>query len=334
MPGPPAAVAAVRRSITAALRAHHLAGAHLLLGVSGGPDSLALAAGAGHAVPALGGTVGALVVDHGLQEHSAAVAEEAAAQCRTLGLDPVAVRRVQVASGSGEGPEAAARRARLAALHDRAVEVGAAAVLLGHTLDDQAEQVLLGLARGSGSRSLAGMPAARPIQPGSPVLLLRPLLDHPRQTTEAACAAVGLTPWHDPHNADPTYTRVRVRGAIAQLQDALGPGLPAALARTADLLRDDAEALDEGALSLLDRHGPPPWSVTEVLAAPVALRRRFWRTWALRLGSPGGALSSTHLREVDALLTHWHGQGPIHLPGGVRAGRSGDRVWLDGPTDS
>ena len=195
----------------------------------------------------------------------------------------------------------------------------------------QAEQVLLGLARGSGTRSLAGMPAARPVAPGSAVHLVRPFLTLSRTVTEGACRALGLTPWADPHNTDEAFARVRARRVLPVLERELGPGVAAALARTADLLRDDAEALDAAARTAYEALGEPPWPVSTLAALPPAIRRRVWRELALRSGSPSGALTGEHLRAVDALLTNWHGQGPIDLPGGLRAHRRGQLVSLLSP---
>ncbi len=211
-------------------------GTTVLVACSGGTDSLALAAATAFEAPKLKLRAGAVIVDHGLQADSTQTAEIAADQCRSLGLDPVQVWPVEV--GSEGGPEAAARSARYDALRDAADEFGADVVLLAHTRDDQAETVLLGLARGSGARSLAGMAAVAG-------LLRRPFLELPRATTAAACVASGLRPWHDPHNDDPQYTRVRVRHEVLPvLEEALGPGVVEALARTAGLLRADADALD------------------------------------------------------------------------------------------
>nr|WP_281497408.1 tRNA lysidine(34) synthetase TilS [Ornithinimicrobium sp. F0845] len=304
-----------------------LTGRPVLVGCSGGADSLALAAAAGFVVPRAGGTVGAVVVDHGLQAGSSQVAQDAAAQCQGLGLAPVEIVPVTVA-GTGEGPESAARDARHAALTDAAERHGAAVVLLGHTRDDQAEQVLLGLARGSGARSLAGMPVARTARPGSSVQIVRPFLSVPRAVTEGTCRALGLTPWADPHNADEAFTRVRARRVLPVLERELGPGIAAALARSADLLRDDADALDAAARTAYEQLGDPPWSASHLADLPVAVRRRVWRELALRSGSPSGALTAEHLRAADALVSRWRGQGPVDLPGGLRLHRRGGLVSL------
>ncbi|WP_308200120.1 ATP-binding protein, partial [Actinotalea sp. C106] len=165
---------------------------------------------------------------------------------------------------------AAARTARYAALEERARAHGAVAVLLGHTRDDQAETVLLALARGSGARSLAGMPARRGV-------LRRPMLDLGREATERACAAQGLVVWEDPTNqagpGAPRRSEVRHR-VLPLLEEVLGPGVTEALARTADQLREDADHLDAGAHALLDeaRAGVAGLDPEVLLRAPAALR--------------------------------------------------------------
>jgi tRNA(Ile)-lysidine synthase len=225
---------------------------------------------------------------------------------------------------TGDGPgglAAAARTARYGALEKVAADAGAAAVLLGHTLDDQAETVLLGLARGSGPRSLAGMPPRRG-------LFVRPLLGVRRPVTAQACAALGLPVWSDPHNTDRRFARVRVRlDALPALEAALGPGVPEALARTADQLRNDAEVLDEIAAAER-RRGDARMSATSLAVLPGAVRTRVLRSAALAAGCPAGALTAAHVAHIEELVTGWHGQRGIDLPGGIRAARrSGDIVF-------
>lgn len=327
MAGPDPAVAAVRYAVRQALRS--LSDSSLgsgrtplvLVACSGGADSLALAAGLAFEAPRAGLQAGAVVVDHGLQPGSSAVAHQAAEQCRGLGLDPVVVERVTV-STDGEGPEAAARRSRFAALDAVAERLGATAVLLAHTRDDQAEQVLLGLARGSGARSLAGMPSARG-------RYLRPLLGVSRAETEATCTAYGLAPWRDPHNDDRRFSRVRARAALRELEADLGPGLPAALARSAELLREDADLLDSlagQAYSMLD---PTAADARQLAELPPALRRRVWLRLAAAAGC--GALTKAHVEALDALVMGWRGQGPVDLPGGVAARRDAGRILWEAP---
>lgn len=293
----------------------------MLVALSGGADSLALAAATAFEAPRAGLRAGAVIVDHGLQDASADVAAAAADAARALGLDPVLVRRVDV-TGEG-GPEASARTARYAALDAAAAETGAALVLLGHTLDDQAETVLLGLARGSGTASLAGM-AARSGR------YARPLLGIRRAETRQACLDAGLEPWDDPHNADPAYTRVRVRERVLPLlEEELGPGVAEALARTADQLREDEQAFSTQIDELIEELCAPAEAgiavSTRALAAnPAALRQRIIRH--VVASEFGVSLSRTQTLEVARLVTDWHGQGPIDLPGGIRATRAGTNV--------
>ena len=346
MTGPDPAVAAVRSAVRAAL-ADLPPGARVLVACSGGADSLALAAATAFVAGRAQIAAGAVVVDHGWRPDSAQVAARSAAACRSLGLAPV--EQVAVDAAGPGGPEAAARTARYGALDDAAARHGADAVLLGHTLDDQAETVLLGLARGSGARSLSGMAARRGV-------LRRPLLHLPRAVTRQACAALGLQPWEDPANDDDAYARVRVRRATGVLAEALGDGLVPALARTADLLREDADALEALADDLLrasaeraaaeqacaERAAAPgtrgagarerlALDVGTLTQAPAAIRRRALLAALRAAGAPGSALGRRHVLAVDALLVAWHGQGPVHLPGRLIAQRDCGRLLFAGP---
>ena len=295
----------------------------MLVALSGGPDSLALAAATAFEAA---GRAGAVIVDHGLQEGSAAVAATAAEQARSLGLDPVLVVRVEV--GAEGGPEAAARDARYRALSEAAATTGASAVLLGHTLDDQAETVLLGLARGSGAASLQGM------EPISGVYR-RPLLGIHRSVTVQACVDAGLTPWTDPQNADPAFTRVRVRTAVLPvLERELGPGVADALARTAEQLREDSAALDYFAEELIEELADVAEAgislpVSALEANPPALRQRLIRLAVL--GEFHVSLSRQQTLEVARLVTDWHGQKPLDLPG-LRVERRGGLIVFSAST--
>ena len=290
----------------------------VLVALSGGPDSLALAAATAFEAPRAGLRAGAVIVDHGLQPQSADVAAIAAFQAETLGLDPVIVRRVTV--GTEGGPEAAARAARYEALSAVAGETGAVSVLLGHTLDDQAETVLLGLSRGSGATSLHGMAATSG-------LFSRPLLGIRRAMTVAFCAGSNLQAWNDPHNDDEAYTRVRVRRAVLPvLESELGPGIAEALARTADQLREDADALDHFAEEIAEDFAQIVEAgialpVSALAAQPAALRQRLIR---LVVASEFHlSLSRAQTLEVARLVTDWHGQKPLDLPGITVERRSG-----------
>lgn len=311
------ALLAVRRAVVDNL-ADLDPGGLVLVGCSGGADSLALAAAAAIS----GRRVGAVVVDHGLQTGSAAVADLAAGQCRDLGLHPVLVRRVEV--GAAGGPEAAARAARYAALRQAAAEHGALALLLAHTLDDQAETVLLRLARGSGARSLAAM---APVDGD----LRRPLLGLRRELVRAACAQAGLRAHEDPHNEDLRYARSRLRhhGLPALVED-LGDAVVMGLARSASLARDDNEALDRWAGSIPFEAGDDrvAAAIPDLVVLPRAVLLRVIRAMALSAGCPGSALTREHLVSAHRLVTRWRGQGPVDLPGGVRGARESGRLVL------
>ena len=365
MAGPPGPVARVRHALRTFLSARLTAGEAtsgdlVLIACSGGADSLALAAAAAFVAPKVGLRAGAVVVDHGLQPGSAEAAARAAAVCRQLGLAPsLVVPTLEVAAspdgapapgsaptpGSAPdrsrpdqgGPEARARSQRYHALEVTRQDQRACAVVLGHTLDDQAETVLLALARGSGTRALAGMAPVR-------AALWRPLLDITRADTEAVCTALDLPVWHDPTNAvdgpwqkaaGGPLPRVALRHQVLPaLTEALGPGVPAALARTAQLARDDADLLD----ALADRLGQHALvvsgpdqvqlSITALADEPPSLRRRVLHQAALTAGSPPGALAAVHVRALDALVTDFRGQGPLHLPGALEAVRECGRLVL------
>jgi tRNA(Ile)-lysidine synthase len=289
--------------IVRAVRA--VAGRPMVVGVSGGADSLALAFAVAHVGRSAGLPFAAVTVDHQLQPGSAHRAELVLAQLEKLGYADVVISTVSVTSSAG--PEADARAARYAALDSEAAKRDADLVL-GHTLDDQAETVLLGLTRGSGPRSIAGMS----VRSGD---RLRPLLAIRRARTRAACAELGLEVWDDPHNTDPRFTRSRLRERVLPvLESELGPGVAEALARTADLVRSDADLLDRLAVELFEQARRGAEIDCQVLAgADPALRTRALKSWLTEVG----ATETTHERvlAVDALITDWHGQGEIHLPG-------------------
>ena len=334
MAGPPSPIAAVRLAVRSSLETLP-PGSRVLVACSGGADSLALAAATAFVAPRLGMRAGAVIVDHGLQEGSADQAAATADVLRRLGLDPAQVVRVTV--GSEGGPEAAARLARYDALHTAATTHSARAVLLAHSLDDQAETVLLRLGRGSGARSLAGMPAVWSPPEGPTDLWRRPVLKLRRAVLREFCTASGLEPWDDPHNSDRTYARVRVRLlALPALEAALGPPVVEALARTADQLRDDADALDVWTAHAYAQAAQPPdnegtpasLAIEPVLGLPPAVRRRVVRHWAVTGGARPGSLGSRHVEALDALLVDWHGQGGVALPGGLTAQRDYGRLTL------
>jgi tRNA(Ile)-lysidine synthase len=314
----PPPVAAVRRAVRDALRGAGLgADALVLVACSGGPDSLALASQTAFVAPRLGVRAGLIAIDHGLQAGSAHRAAEVVTWAGKVGLAPARAVPVEVVS-TGDGPEASARAVRYAGLAAAARDAGATAVLLGHTRDDQAETVLLALARGAGPRGMAGMPARRMMH-GVP--FLRPLLAVSRADTRAACDDLGLEPWDDPHNHDPRYLRSRVRAAMPALADLLGDDVVANLARTADLVAADATLLDELATTAVDAVTNGGLSCAALAALAPAIRTRVLRSFALDLGTPAGALATAHIAALDALVTAWHGQGAVALPGGIQVAR-------------
>jgi tRNA(Ile)-lysidine synthase len=303
----------------------------VLAACSGGPDSLALADTLAFCAPRMGLRGGLVSVDHGLQEGSAGRAADVAAWARTVGLDPA--EAVAVAVGGSGGPEAAARAARYPALDAAAERHGAAAILLGHTRDDQAETVLLALVRGAGPRGIAGMRAVRG-------RYRRPLLGVARSDTHAACAERGLRPWADPHNADPRFLRSALRPALDALVGVLGEDLVPNLARTASLVAADTDHLDSlGAAALEEcragdgaRGGAGNGLDAKRLGAlPGPVRQRALRAWALESGVDGADLNHRHLGALDALVADWRGQGPTFLPGGIAVRRSDGRLTAGQP---
>jgi tRNA(Ile)-lysidine synthase len=309
-------VAAVRHAVHRAL-VDLDPGARLVVACSGGPDSLALASAVVFVGREQGWYVVGATVDHGLQEGSAEHADRVVAQLAALGVDETVSARARV-EAPGLGPEAAARAARYAVLEQIRESFEAEVVLLGHTRDDQAETVLMGLARGSGGRALAGMRRSFDAY-------RRPLLDVSRTDTVTACQVEGLETWEDPHNRDPAYTRVRVRRRVLPvLEDELGPGVAEALARTAEQLRPDMELLDsyaEAALADAGKGTVDGLDVEVLAGLPGPIRTRVVRLAAVAAGCPPGELFHQHVLGVDALVTDWHGQKWVDLPGHLRAVR-------------
>ncbi|MCX6401906.1 MAG: tRNA lysidine(34) synthetase TilS [Propionibacteriales bacterium] len=291
----------------------------VLVACSGGADSLALLSATVFEARKPGLRVVGVTVDHGLQDGSADHAERVVAQMAALGVDETARARVQV-DPAGLGLEAAARRARYEVLGQLREHFGAESVLLGHTRDDQAETVLLGLARGSGARSISGM--RRRFDHYE-----RPLLDVARADTVAACLAEGIEFWDDPHNDDPVFARVRVRQRVLPvLEDQLGPGIAATLARTADQVRDDVEALDAIADRALERIGGPDGvDLLELDELPRAVATRVLRLAALAAGARDAELFHVHVSALHQLALGAI-SGEVQLPGHVTAFR--DRSHL------
>jgi tRNA(Ile)-lysidine synthase len=292
----------------------------ILLGVSGGADSLALAIGTIAEAKAAGVELVAIIIDHQLQDGSNLVAEQTAATLKNLGFTSIEILPVNVEIT--DGMESSARRARYEAFDGAIAKYNPDYFFLAHTLNDQAESVLLGLARGSGTRSLSGIAEVN----GK---YIRPLLGVDRATTEAACTENQVVAWIDPHNSDPSYLRVKVRQEILPLmENRLGPGIVEALARSAGILREDADALDQIAGEYLAKVGGADLTVESLEQLPKAIRIRVLRSAIYQSGAPTGSLSAEHLAPVEALVTNWHGQGEISLPGGVKVARISGRLSL------
>lgn len=345
MPGPHPAVALTRLAVRHALRiafADVRRERRVVAGVSGGADSLALAAALAFEAPKQSTEVAVVIVDHGLQAGSRDVAERARSTCIDhIGLSPERVRAVEVSVDDGhpDGLEAAARAARHTALRQVAHEVGAQRIALGHTADDQAEQVLLGLMRGSGTTALAGMrpdrdALLRPFLYGSDVVPGGPIA---REHTESACTALALEPWHDPHNDNRAFARVRARQALADLErDLAAPTLrrslfrsAASAGRDADLLaRLTDEALARATGTSDERQWPTTWPVEALTALDPALRIRALRRLLVLHGARASELAQHHLLDVERLLVGWRGQGPIDVPGSVEVSRVGGEVVI------
>ena len=303
------AMADARRAVRDLLAELNLKqGSLLLVACSGGPDSMALASACAFELPRAGFRVGAVVVDHGLQKNSAEVAAEAAGRCKDLGLEPVGVRPVEV-TASGEGLEAAARDVRYSALESARVESSAEYVLLGHNEDDQAETVLMGLARGSGLRSISGMPTIDEDR-----RLARPFLGISRATLRQSCEDQDLEFWDDPHNQDESFLRVRVRKLAQRLEETLGAGFQSALARTADLAYEADEYLSvEAELVLEGDDSRSGLKVKPLEGLHPALRRKTLQLYMQ--GISGGSISRSQVLAAEQLVINWHGQKKLDLSG-------------------
>jgi len=296
------------------------AGDRVLVAVSGGADSLALAAAILRESKALAITPIAVTIDHQLQSGSGDQAKKVESQLKEMGYEKVLCKKVVVTTESGL--EAGARDARYQALSACAKEEKAAKVFLGHTRDDQAETVLLGLARGSGTRSLSGMA----IENG---IYIRPLLGITRSETVAACREIGVEPWNDPHNGNTEFSRVRVRTEVLPImEEKLGPGIAAALSRSAAILRDDADALDAIAHDEISQVDLSSLDCQRLSSLAKAIRSRVLRAALYAAGAPSGSITADHLAAVEALVTSWHGQGALSLPGGVKVERISGRLSL------
>lgn len=325
MSGPHICVAAARNAVRDTFREAGIGpGDRVLVAVSGGSDSMALAYATLFVAKHEGIFVSSLIVDHAIREESAAEAETVRSWLEQSGASAAVVPVDATAKPGGAGPEGAARTARYDALARAATECGARAVLLGHTSDDQAETVLLGLSRGSGARSLSGMRRVGQL-PGFPgIVALRPLLGLRREELRAGLRAEGRQWIDDPTNeSDSTWRafdgsllrRAGIRHlALPALEEALGPKVIGSLSRTARLLQADDDALEDWAGRERLRLGAEP-EIREMKALPRAVRARIIRRLALEAGAQAGELTSWHIEHVDELITGPGGARGVDLPG-------------------
>jgi len=293
------------------------------IGVSGGADSLALAAASKLEADNFSIDLVAVIVDHGLQVNSGEITELAKQHLVKIGFQDIFVGHANVQIT--DGLEASARRARYKVFQQAIETYNPNIFLLGHTKNDQAEGVLLGLARGSGTKSLSGMQEVSGI-------FVRPLLGINRETTELACNESGIKYWNDPHNSNQEFTRVRVRENILPLlENEIGPGITDALARSAKILREDANALDEWAENVFSQLDPEDLEISILAGLPIAVRSRVLRLAVYAAGAPAGSISAAHLEPIEAFVSDWRGQGHTSLPGGVKVCRISGRLSLSKP---
>ncbi len=315
--------------------------ASAVVAVSGGADSVALLLSLDELIQADKLKIEILVahLNHRLRgKASEADARWVASLAKKLGhkasIGSVDVKRR--AAKTGDNLEQAARRARYEFLVQKAGAVGAGAgarlVLTAHTMDDQAETVLLNLLRGSGSSGLGGVEPVRPISADSKILLARPLLSWAeRQDTENYCREQSVEFRTDEMNVDEKFVRVRVRRQLVPLMQTFNPKLVAGLTRTAELLREDSSALDRAALMLLELSQGSASGVVEetgtglkldlLVAAPSALRRRALRLWIEHCRGDLKRLERVHIVALEGLLLGDRGGRVIELPGGARVSR-------------
>ena len=312
----------LRLAVRNTLTSHTKPGQKLLVAVSGGADSLALASAVEFEAKKLGLKIAAAVIDHSLQKDSDKVAAQTAKTLASLGFEEVIVKKVSV--GKAGGPEAAARTARYTALETIRQQTRSHFIVLGHTSSDQAETVLLGLVRGSGSKSLSGMSE----KTGS---LLRPMLGIERATTEAFCKDSGIKYWLDPQNKDEKFLRVMIRKHVLPfLEKQLGGSVAASLVRTSDQLREDNAYLDSQAGKSFKRYAKVSGSGISFDAQligklPWAILHRVIKK---ALDGFGSESSRTHVLAVSDLILSWHGQKPLALPG-VRVVRKGNTITFE-----
>ena len=293
------------------------AGDYVLVGCSGGADSLALAWTTLVVGKRLELKTGVIIVDHQLFPESNSVALNAKKQCEDLGIEEVIIKKVNVEQ-THEGLEAAARIARYEAFENVLQETNAQVILLAHTQDDQAETVLMRLTRGSGAKSLSGMAQVS----GK---YLRPFLHLRKKLVHDSLDLIGLKAWQDPANTDHQFLRVKVRHELMpKIIEVLGESAISSLDKTSQLLRLDNQALEELAQQFFESQKDVKTNgleISELEKLPEAIRTRVLRICAIASGVHPGPFSFEHIEAIDALVKNWHGQGNVDLPGFIQATR-------------
>lgn len=288
-------------------------------GCSGGADSLALL----FALSTLyrkekANLVHVIIVDHQLQEITAEISQKTADLAESLGFN-AHILPVEIIS-TREGMESDARKARYEAFETAIEEYNLEAFLIGHTKTDQAEQVFLGMLRGSGTRSLSGIPQKRGV-------FMRPFLNElSREDTQKVCEENNYEYWCDPHNDSTEYRRVIARKMIKEVQKETGQSIVDPLVRTAQISAEDADALDFYTDIALNNIEQNEWAITELEKTPIAIRKRVYRKKMLQLGALSDKIGFGIVNRIEELVSQWSGQKEIHLSQGVRVKRENEHL--------
>lgn len=294
-------------------------GSPIGVGVSGGADSLALLLGLTTLYKGdKARLVHVVTVDHGLQPVTAQVSERVAALAESYGFHSH-VERI-VVDMNRNSLEDAARDARYEAFRKNIEEYNLGAFLIAHTKNDQAEQVLLGLLRGSGTKSVSGMPNSRDV-------FIRPLLTSvSRGETKKVCVENNVEFWSDPENDSDDYSRVVIRKLLHEISTKTGQDLIDPLVRTASIAKDDNDALEFYADNLYQSAQTADWSVDVLMTAPKAVRSRVLKKKILSLHVPSENVTWEILQRVESLLSDWRGQGEVTLACGHSVSRKNNRI--------
>lgn len=293
--------------------------ANVGLGVSGGADSLALLI----ALSTLykgdrASQVHVVSIDHQLQEITSQISQQVATLANNFGFTthiiPIDIPE------TGNGAEADARTARYSAFDTIITDHNLEAFLIGHTKSDQAEQVMLGLLRGSGTRSISGIPERRGV-------FVRPFLNVlNRAETQKVCNENLVTYWCDPHNDSTDYNRVNIRKLIKETETVTGQNIVEPLVRTAKISTEDADALDFYATVAYDTIVSSDWNIDTLLTVPVAIRKRVYRNKLISLNIATDKVSFDALASIETLISDWHGQKVNNITSNLMVTRVDNRI--------